>query len=86
MRFSTSYILTIFFVLFPFSSHASEIPIEHLDLTQHIIGFSALVVFAVAYVLVILEDKLHFKKSKPVLFAAGIIWFMIAIVYPKKIS
>jgi len=34
-----------------------------------------------AYTLVILEEQLHLKKSKPVLLAAGIIWVMIAIVY-----
>jgi len=81
MRLSLPYILTIIFVLFPLSSHASGMPLENLDLTQHFIGFTALFIFAVAYVLVIFEDKLHFKKSKPVLLAAGIIWLMIAIVY-----
>ena len=81
MKFSTHTILAIIFVLFPISSHASEISLEHLDLTQHVVGFMALFVFVVAYALVIMEDKLHLKKSKPVLLAAGIIWLMIAIVY-----
>jgi len=81
MKFSTLCLPAIIFVLFPIPSRASELSLEHLDLTQHAVGFIALFLFVVAYILVILEDKLQFKKSKPVLLAAGIIWLMIAIVY-----
>ena len=81
MKFSSRLILAIISVLFPISSHASEISLEHLDLTQHAVGFMALFVFVIAYALVILEEQLHLKKSKPVLMAAGIIWLMIAVVY-----
>lgn len=81
MRFSAHFILAILFVLLPISSHASEVSLEQLDLTQHTIGFIALFIFIVAYTLVVLEDRLHLKKSKPVLLAAGIIWLMIALVY-----
>ena len=81
MKFSPRLILAIISVLFPISSHASEISLEHLDLTQHTVGFMALFVFVIAYALVILEEQLHLKKSKPVLMAAGIIWLMIAVVY-----
>ena len=38
----------------------------------------ALIVFIVAYVLVIFEEMIELKKSKPVLLAAGIIWFLAA--------
>ena len=38
----------------------------------------ALIIFIVAYVLVIFEEMIELKKSKPVLLAAGIIWFLAA--------
>ena len=41
----------------------------------------ALVVFVVAYSLVILEENIHLQKSKPVIVAAGIIWVLVAITY-----
>jgi Na+/H+ antiporter NhaD/arsenite permease-like protein len=34
-----------------------------------------------AYALVMAEEKIHMRKSKPVLVAAGLIWFMIGWVY-----
>ena len=48
-----------------------------LDLTSHGIGYAALLIFGIAYCLVMLEDVIHLRKSKPVLVAAGIIWAMI---------
>lgn len=58
---------------------------EHtqLDLTSHIAGYIALVIFGLAYTLVIFEEQLHLAKSKPVLLAAGLIWILIAIVYQQ---
>ncbi|WIO75591.1 sodium:proton antiporter NhaD [Porticoccaceae bacterium LTM1] len=50
-----------------------------LDITSHWIGYTAIVIFAVAYLFVIFEEQLHLRKSKPVLTAAGIIWILIAI-------
>nr|WP_257535431.1 sodium:proton antiporter NhaD [Marinobacter adhaerens] len=38
----------------------------------------ALTIFVIAYVFVMLEEKLHLRKSKPVLLAAGLIWFLVA--------
>ncbi|MGQ8366220.1 sodium:proton antiporter NhaD [Glaciecola sp. 1036] len=51
------------------------------DLTASGFGILALCLFVVAYVFVILEEKLHLRKSKPVLAAAGAIWIIIAIAY-----
>jgi Na+/H+ antiporter NhaD/arsenite permease-like protein len=51
------------------------------DLTTHWVGFASLAIFAVAYILVIAEEALHLRKSKPVIIAAGILWIMIAAVY-----
>ncbi|MBQ0711537.1 MAG: sodium:proton antiporter NhaD [Porticoccus sp.] len=55
-----------------------------LDLTQSWVGFSAAAIFVVAYILVIMEEKLHLRKSKPVLLAAGLIWILIALFYNSQ--
>lgn len=52
-----------------------------VDLTQTWIGYLILFIFAVAYLLVVLEEKIHLRKSKPVLLAASLIWIIIAFVY-----
>lgn len=56
---------------------------EHLvvDLTRHWVGYTAIVIFSVAYVLVVLEERLLLRKSKPVLLAAGLIWILIGAYY-----
>ncbi len=54
---------------------------ELLDLTTTIYGVIALIVFVIAYSLVIGEEFLHLRKSKPVLVAAGIIWTLVGIAY-----
>ena len=61
--------------------HLENHPSAHLDLTSSFVGYAALLIFVLAYLLVILEEKLHLRKSKPVLLAAGIIWVLIALAY-----
>lgn len=68
-------------LLFPVSVVSAEIGNTQLNLTTHLSGYLVLLVFLIAYTLVILEEKLHLQKSKPVLVAAGIIWAIIAYVY-----
>ncbi|MEI6270028.1 MAG: sodium:proton antiporter NhaD [Methylococcaceae bacterium] len=55
--------------------------LKPLDLTQHWAGYIALVVFAVAYILAMTEEVTELKKSKPMVFAASLIWIFIAVVY-----
>ena len=52
-----------------------------LDLTGSGYAVLALIVFIVAYLLVISEEFLHLRKSKPVIIAAGIIWVLVALAY-----
>jgi Na+/H+ antiporter NhaD/arsenite permease-like protein len=54
---------------------------NHLNLTQSWFGYAALVIFVTAYLLVIFEEALHLRKSKPVLMAAGLIWALIGMAY-----
>src|SRR6185312_2624968 len=41
-------------------------------------GWIALLLFVLAYVAVIFEERIHIAKSKPVMLAAALIWGMIA--------
>ena len=52
-----------------------------IDLTQHWVGYLALILFAVAYLLAMTEELTDLRKSKPMVFAASVIWICIAIVY-----
>ena len=54
-----------------------------LDLTSSGVGIAALVVFLLAYAVVIGEEYLHLRKSKPVLIAAGVIWALIGWRYAQ---
>lgn len=52
-----------------------------LELTGSAVGFVAVAIFVFSYALVMAEEKLHMRKSKPVLVAAGLIWILIGWVY-----
>ncbi len=52
-----------------------------LDLTATGAGYVAVVIFVLAYLLVMGEEVLHLRKSKPVLVAAGLIWGIIGYIY-----
>jgi NhaD family Na+/H+ antiporter len=54
---------------------------EIVDLTRSGLGIFALALFIVAYAVVIMEEQLHLRKSKPVIVAAGIIWVLVALSY-----
>ena len=55
-----------------------------LSFTDHWTGYLALAVFLAAYVLVIVEENLDLRKSKPVMVAAGVIWILTAIAYASQ--
>ncbi len=74
-------LVLLFSLLSPTLAFASGGDLPLLDLTQHWVGYTALALFVFAYVLVIMEEQLHLRKSKPVLLAAGLIWVLIAFAY-----
>ena len=74
-------LLLLLGLLAPGTALAAQDSAARLDLTASWVGYAALAMFSLAYVLVILEEKLHLRKSKPVLLAAGVIWICIAIAY-----
>ena len=54
---------------------------KSIDLTQHTVGYIALISFVGAYFLAITEEITELRKSKPMVFAASIIWIAIAAFY-----
>lgn len=52
-----------------------------IDLTGNQFGLVGLGIFVVAYALVVTEDLIHLRKSKPVILAAGLIWICTALAY-----
>lgn len=64
--------------LLPAVSWASAGTGDKLDLTDQPLGLLAVGIFVTAYAFVVLEEKLHLPKSKPVLVSAGVIWALIA--------
>lgn len=51
---------------------------DHFDLAGTWVAWAVLAVFVGAYVLVVIEEKIHLPKSKPVLLGAGLIWALVA--------
>ncbi len=75
--------LLFLLALLPISAFASSETNsqEVLDLTNHWAGYMALGLFALAYVLVVVEEFTNFRKSKPVILTAGVIWGLIGWAY-----
>lgn len=51
-----------------------------MELLNHPVSIISIILFIIAYAFVMTEEVTHLRKSKPVLFAAGLIWAMIAWV------
>ena len=81
MKFVVNLGLLFSLVLSPFFSFAAsngEGPAS-LDMITSPIGILCLVIFILAYGFVMSEEYTHFRKSKPVILAATIIWGIIAL-------
>lgn len=64
----------------PALANVSVETVNNLDATSTLAGYLAVFVFAVAYIVVVLEEKLQLRKSKPVLLGAGLIWLLVGLV------
>jgi len=74
----------VFLFLPPLSMAAGDVGDTgnaHMDLTRHWVGYLALVLFTIAYILAMAEEATELRKSKPMVFAASMIWVFIASVY-----
>ncbi|MEI8592991.1 sodium:proton antiporter NhaD [Photobacterium sp. Hal280] len=84
MRRTVSYFIILLGLLcFPILVNASSDG-KGLDLTQTAVGYLAILIFVVAYGLVMAEEYLQLRKSKPMLLAAGIIWILIGFAYKEQ--
>ncbi len=71
-------LLIVCFPLFSFPALAAESPPNY---TSSGVGYAALIIFGLAYCLVMAEEYLQLRKSKPVLLAAGLIWLIIGFTF-----
>lgn len=71
-------LITLLFL--PLAAFASEGG-QRLDLTGNWVGISSMLLFFIAYLVVMAEEFTHLRKSKPVMLAAGLIWGLIAWHY-----
>ncbi|MFQ3368079.1 MAG: Na+/H+ antiporter NhaD/arsenite permease-like protein, partial [Methylophilaceae bacterium] len=76
-------LIIIMLGLIPSLTFASSDAVN-LDLTSHWAGYLAVTLFVIAYAFVMLEEFTHFRKSKPVILVAGLIWGIIGWVYASK--
>lgn len=72
-----SILITIAGLLIPQAGFAATGVSGHPDLTAHWLGYTAIAIFVIAYLVVMTEEFTHMRKSKPVMLAAGLIWAMI---------
>jgi Na+/H+ antiporter NhaD/arsenite permease-like protein len=52
-----------------------------VNFTSHWLGLAALLAFVAAYGLAVAEERLHVRKSVPVLSAAALVWVLVGIAY-----
>lgn len=50
-----------------------------MNLVNTWVGYSTLLLFIIAYLLVVLEEKIHLKKSKPVVLVGCFMWLLIGV-------
>lgn len=81
LSFSPGLLLGLLFLFAPLLAFANEASGETPHLTGSGLGITALILFVFAYALVIGEEHLHMRKSKPVMVAAGVIWVLVALAY-----
>lgn len=69
------------FAAFAESAESSSALAQIPELSATFYGYASIAIFILAYSLVPLENNIHLLKSKPVLFAAGLIWILVALAF-----
>jgi Na+/H+ antiporter NhaD/arsenite permease-like protein len=91
MMFRTNRSLNFFWLIIPFAcavasqsvfAAANITPVT--DLTGTGMGMLALAVFVAAYALIISEETIRLRKSKPIMVAAGIIWILVGVTFIQQ--
>ncbi|MCB1382683.1 MAG: sodium:proton antiporter NhaD [Notoacmeibacter sp.] len=76
-------LLTGLLSLLAFPAMAGEEIRPTLDLTVSWYGYLSILIFVLAYLLVIFEEATEMRKSKPVMMAGGLIWALVGIAYMR---
>jgi Na+/H+ antiporter NhaD/arsenite permease-like protein len=69
--------------IFANAVEANGTNLQPFNLTHHWVGYLAVFLFVAAYMLAMIEEVTELKKSKPMVFAASLIWVVIALFYVK---
>ena len=73
--------LSVFIPVEAFASASEAVSHNVVNYTNEWLSYVCLLLFAAAYTLVIFEDLIHLRKSKPVMLMAGFIWLIVAYIY-----
>ncbi len=63
---------------------AVSTPVADTVLTGTWMGILSLVIFFAAYALIISEEAIRLRKSKPIMVAAGLIWLLVAVAFIQQ--
>ena len=74
-------LICLFLLCLSGPADATEAGAAPINLTRHPLAIINVGIFALAYILVMLEEYTRMRKSKPVLLCAGLIWGSIAWLY-----
>lgn len=78
------FIIPFFMLLLPFLVFAADgDPASPGGYTGSWQGIVSLIIFILTYSLIVCEETIHLRKSKPAIVAAGIIWVFVAIAYAQ---
>lgn len=74
--------LFLLLAFLPFAIWANDEPTtQALNLTHHWVGYLAIGIFSLAYMLAMTEEVTELNKSKPMVLSASLIWAFIAGIY-----
>ncbi|MGE4351233.1 MAG: sodium:proton antiporter NhaD [Bdellovibrionales bacterium] len=73
---------SFFFINFP--ALASTEAVQTAAPESGWLGWAVLAIFTIAYTFVLLEEKIHLRKSKPVTIGAGLIWIFVTIAFARE--
>ncbi|HPQ51226.1 MAG TPA: sodium:proton antiporter NhaD [Alphaproteobacteria bacterium] len=74
-------VITLGQLFFPTLAHAETfeaVTAPFAPLISHPASYIAIFIFALSYVFVLIEEKTSFRKSKPVMIAAALIWALVS--------
>ena len=86
---STSTILIFLLFLLPLPAFANEttgLTHQTLSLTNHIIGYLAILLTVLAYIAAMSEEVIALRKSKPMVLGSALVWFAICIYYAVHVE